>query len=266
MSRPVGQYVLPASPSWYSRCRHVLKGVFFAGTGAHTASETVGLWHSRTMNTPERTFQVLDPQVWEILRSSHAAYQSGTSPVYDEVLTEVAEKIRTTASIGKADIGALLFWKRLRADTPWVRELMTKPEQDVRAVTAKAVAAVNDQSLTVPEAASAGRGELSSLPGFKTGDALASALLLAAAPRRMAVYDDRAQAGLETLGLSLSAARGRYGRYMELVEDLRTTANMHGLAWTARDVDTALFWLGRPSKTPTGGEAHPAAPDRIDEG
>ncbi|MDQ0241451.1 hypothetical protein [Arthrobacter bambusae] len=218
------------------------------------------------MNTPERTFQVLDPQVWEILRSSHAAYQSGTSPVYDEVLTEVAEKIRATASIGKADIGALLFWKRLRADTTWVRELMTRPEQDVRTVTAKAVAAVNDQSLTVPEAASAGRGELSSLPGFKTGDALASALLLAAAPGRMAVYDDRAQAALETLGLSLSAARGRYGRYMALVEDLRTTANMQGHAWTARDVDTALFWLGGPSKTQPGGEAHPTGPDRIDEG
>ncbi len=179
-----------------------------------------------------------------MLRGSHAAYQSGTSPVYDEVLIEVADRIRTTASIGKADIGALLFWKRLRADTTWVRELMTTPEQDVRAVTAKAVAAVNDESLTVPEAASAGRRELAALPGFKTGDALASALLLAAAPGRMAIYDDRAQTGLETLGLSLSAARGRYGRYMELVEDLRSTANLHRHAWTARDVDTALFWLG----------------------
>lgn len=193
---------------------------------------------------PTRSFQVLNPEAWEKLRASHAAYQVGTSPVYDEVLAEVADRIRTTGAIGKADIGALLFWKRLRADTAWVRELMTKPEQDVRAVTAKAVAAVNDQSLTVPEAASAGRGELSSLPGFKTGDALASALLLAAAPGRMAVYDDRAHTGLKALGLSLTAARGRYGRYMELVEDLRSTANLHGHAWSARDVDIALFWLG----------------------
>ncbi|WP_216363301.1 hypothetical protein [Arthrobacter sp. Hiyo1] len=187
------------------------------------------------MTTPERTFQVLDPQVWEILRSSHAAYQSGTSPVYDEVLTEVAEKIRATASIGKADIGALLFWKRLRADTTWVRELMTRPDQDVRAVTAKAVAAVNDQSLTVPEAASAGRGELSSLPGFKTGDALASALLLAAAPGRMAVYDDRAQAGLETLGLSLSAARAGMDAtwsWWKICAPRRTCTGTHGLRGT----------------------------------
>lgn len=195
---------------------------------------------------PERSFQVLNPEAWEKLRASHVAYQLGTSSAYDEVLTEVADRIRTTGAIGKADIGALLFWKRLRADTTWVRGLMAKPEQDVRAVTAKAVAAVNNPSLTAPEAASAGRRELAALPGFKTGDALASALLLAAAPGRMAVYDDRANAGLKALGLSLSAARGRYGRYMELVEDLRSTANLHGHAWIARDVDTALFWLGGP--------------------
>jgi hypothetical protein len=62
----------------------------------------------------------------------------------------------------------------------------------------------------------------------------------------MAVYDERAQTGLETLGLSLSPARGRYGRYMELVEDLRSTAARYGHTWSARDVDIALFWLGGP--------------------
>ena len=45
-------------------------------------------------------------------------YLSGTSPACDEVLNAVADRIRATASIGKADIGALLFWKRLRADSP----------------------------------------------------------------------------------------------------------------------------------------------------
>jgi hypothetical protein len=98
------------------------------------------------------------------------------------VLNEVADRIRTEGSIGKADIGALLFWKRLRADTPWVSELMTWPEEKVREVTNGAVTAVNEGSLSVPDAASAGRGALSPLPGFDTGDAFASALLLAAAP------------------------------------------------------------------------------------
>jgi hypothetical protein len=187
-----------------------------------------------------------DPQAWEMLRDSHTAYTSGTSRAYDEVLEDVANRIMVTASIGKADIGALLFWKRLRADTSWVRDLMTMRETEVRAVTAKAVSAARDQSLTVPQAASEGRRALAALPGFKTGDALASALLLAAAPKRMAVYDRRARAGLEALGLTISAKPGRYRRYMELVEALRSTANRHGHIWTARDVDTALYWLGGP--------------------
>lgn len=203
------------------------------------------------MDEPDKSPHAPDPQVWEALRASHAAYMSGTSLAYDEVLTEVADRIRATASIGKADIGALLFWKRLRADTPWVRDLMTMQDLDVRAVTEKAVSAVNDVSLTVPKAASAGRGALSPLPGFETGDAFASALLLAAAPERMAVYDRRAQAGLETLGLTLSAAPGRYARYMELVEVLRSTAKRHGHDWSARDVDVALYWLGGPKPKPS---------------
>lgn len=125
---------------------------------------------------------------------------SDTSPTYDEVLTEVADRIRAKASFGKADIGASLFRKRLRADTPWVRKLMVKPEAEVREITEKEVSPVTDVSLPVPKAASAaGPAALSPLPGFKTGDALTSALLLAATPERMAINDERAQTGLQTL-------------------------------------------------------------------
>lgn len=187
-----------------------------------------------------------NPKTWEMLRASHTAYRQGTSSAYDEVLTDVASRIKATGSIGKTDIGALLFWKRLRANTPWVSDLMTMPEADVRAITAKAVSAVTDESLPVPQAASEGRRALVSLPGFKTGDALASALMLAAAPDRMAVYDRRARAGLQSLGLTLSSKPGRYRRYMELVEALRLTAARHEHNWTARDVDVALYWLGGP--------------------
>jgi hypothetical protein len=191
-----------------------------------------------------------DSQVWETLRAAHTAYMAATSPAYDEVLTEVADRVQATASIGKADMGALLFWKRLRADTPWVRDLMKMRDLEVRAVTEQAVAAVNDLSLSVPKAASAGRSALSPLPGFEKGDAYASALLLAAAPLRMAVYDRRANAGLESLGRTLTAAPGRYKRYMEFVEDLRSIAKRHGHTWTARDVDVALYWLGGPNRLP----------------
>lgn len=64
----------------------------------------------------------------------------------------------------------------------------------------------------------------------------------------MAVYDRRARAGLKILDLTLSAAPGRYGRYMKLVEDLRLSAAMRGHTWTARDVDVALYWLGDPKR------------------
>jgi hypothetical protein len=89
---------------------------------------------------------------------------------------------------------------------------MCMTEQEIREVTKKAVSAVSDDSLPVPKAAAASRSALSPLPGFARGDALALALLLAAAPERMAVYDRRAQTGLETFGHTLSPAPGRYSR------------------------------------------------------
>lgn len=185
-----------------------------------------------------------EQNTWSKLAAAHDAYSAESSASYDEVLAEVSDRIQSARSIGKSDIGALLIWKRLRADTPWAKKLMNMPETAVRTATGKAYYAVNDPSLSVSQAASTGRSELSALPGFGTGDALSSALLLAAAPGRMAIYDRRAQAGLEALGLSLSSSRGRYGRYMEIVESLRALAHRNGQHWKARDIDLALYWLG----------------------
>lgn len=174
-----------------------------------------------------------------------AARSSVDNRVYDELLCEVADRVDQSGSIGKADIGALLFWKRLQANTPWAGRLQLLPDSRVRHVTAGAVLAVRDDTLDIAEAAGRGRAALSSLPGFVRGDALASALLLAAAPTRMAVYDRRAQRALGLLGLSLTAARGRYGRYMGMVEQIRDEVSTVAAGpWTARDVDLALFHLG----------------------
>ncbi|BCW78877.1 hypothetical protein NicSoilC5_08960 [Arthrobacter sp. NicSoilC5] len=137
---------------------------------------------------------------------------------------------------------------RLRADTRWVRELMVMADSEVRGSTGHAVSAVNDTALDVASAAAAGRKALSALPGFVRGDALASAPLTAAAPDRMAVYDRRAQTGLEMLGLPLSAARGRYGRYMNIVFGLASEAERRGHPWSPRQVDLALFALGGQKK------------------
>lgn len=183
-------------------------------------------------------------QTWARLAAARAAYERQASAAYDEVLVDVAAHVSTTGSIGKSDIGALLMWKRLRADTPWARRLMSMPEIEVRTLTAQAVDAVRDMQVPVPAAAQMGRRLLGVLPGFATGDALASALLVAAAPSRMAVYDRRAHAGLEILGEPLTSSRGRYGRYMHLIEKLLDLAHQHDHPWIARDVDLALYWLG----------------------
>lgn len=203
-----------------------------------------GLCNALSMAKDVPASNPLGSHGWATLQRAHENFHAGASAEYDEVFHEVSGRIRDASSIGKADIGALLFWKRLRADTKWVRKLMVMSDEDVRSITSEAVAAVNDGTLDIPAAATQGRARLSKLPGFDRGDALASAVLTAAAPERMAVYDRRAQMGLERLGLSLSSARGRYGRYMKLIEDMSATATQHGHSWSAREIDLALYWLG----------------------
>lgn len=202
------------------------------------------------VETTTADIHAIEDEGWTLIARSHRAYHDEVSPKYDEVLNQVAERVEKSGSIGKADIGALLFWKRLRADTPWVGRLNALSDESVRQTTAGAVSFVNDASLSTPEAAARGRGHLSSLPGFDKGDALASALLLSAAPKRMAIYDRRAQAGLGMLGLALSAAPGRYARYMALVESIRSAALTRGMEWTGRDVDIALYRLGLGDERP----------------
>jgi hypothetical protein len=82
---------------------------------------------------------------------------------------------------------------------------------------------------------------LSPIAGFKMGDALASAVIVALATHRMAVYDRRAQLGLERLQLSLTPSPGRYGRYMALVSEISDDALQNGVRLGAREIDLALF-------------------------
>ncbi|MFJ9808950.1 hypothetical protein ACIRTB_12000 [Streptomyces sp. NPDC101158] len=66
----------------------------------------------------------LAPEQWERLSSARQAYADTVSPHYDEALQDVIQRASGSGSIGEADIGALLLWKRLRADTPWAADLM----------------------------------------------------------------------------------------------------------------------------------------------
>lgn len=184
------------------------------------------------------------------LVAAHRAY--GSHQAYDEVLHEVSSRAEANGFVSKSDVGALLFWKRLRANSPWVTAFLNTEASVVQATTAAAFQAARDLSLSIPEAAIAARRELTSLPGFDKGDAMASAVILACAPSRMAVYDTRADAGLKLLlDLSLGTARGRYGRYMAAVDSLTEAVNSSepDALWIPRDVDLALFTLGKPAES-----------------
>ena len=127
---------------------------------------------------------------------------------------------------------------------------MALPDTHVRAVTGRAVTAALNTTVSRSEAARTGRGIIAELPGFHTGDALASAVLTAAAPTRMAVYDRRVQHALDGLGLTLTPAPGRYGRYLQLLDDLLRHGAARADGWTARDIDTALYWTGAKPQPP----------------
>ena len=61
------------------------------------------------------THLMLDDEALGRLLTAHADYGQSVSLTYDQVLHVVAGRVRDSGSVGKEDIGALLFWKRLRA-------------------------------------------------------------------------------------------------------------------------------------------------------
>ncbi|MCS0605584.1 hypothetical protein NX794_30915 [Streptomyces sp. LP11] len=203
----------------------------------------------KSADTPDdEDFTVLYDRAWDTLIPARANYLAGVSPHYDEVFHDVVQRTERAGSLGKTDIAALVVWKRLSAQTRWGSALMSLPEAQIRSVAERAVTAVRD-TVTRSEAARTGRSIIWELPGFRTGDALASAVLTAAAPQRMAVYDQRVQHTLDTLGLTLTPTPGRYGRYLQLLDDLLQHGAAHTGDWTARDIDTALYWTGSPPGT-----------------
>jgi hypothetical protein len=185
----------------------------------------------------------------EALIAGANAYAAEVSEAYDEVVEQVAARVDEAGSLGKLDLEALTAWKRLRADTRWMGKLMSWPDHEVRLHTERAVIAARDETKPAPDAGAAARAALTALPGFAHGDAIASAVCFVAAPTRMAVYDRRAHRGLHQIDLPLDNRPGRYRRYLLLIEQCRRELADQGHAWTARQVDVALYQLGRPTAT-----------------
>ena len=86
------------------------------------------------------------------------------------------------------------------------------------------------------------------MPGFASGTALASAVLTAVCPARLAVYDKRARRGLRDVEPELADDAPRfYATYLTLIEQCRSEALQDGHRWSAHDVDLALYILGKKS-------------------
>ncbi|MGP9529316.1 hypothetical protein [Glutamicibacter sp. AOP5-A2-18] len=196
------------------------------------------------MNSPLTLPPANENELWLHLSNSYRNYITDTSEHYDEVLLEITERFVASGSLGKADIGSLLLWKRLQANTRWAKALLNTPDLEVRGATENVFRFANNEALSVPDAARQARSAIGSIPGFKSGDALASSVIVAAAPTRMAIYDRRAHHGLTLLGIELSNKSGRYSRYMDVLQKLIAVAAEHDEKWTARQVDQALFTLG----------------------
>ena len=75
---------------------------------------------------------------------------------------------------------------------------------------------------------------------------MASAVLTAASPTRLVGYDNRTRRGLQKVGLELAdQGPAFYGRYIGLIEGCLAEARQMGYRWLARDVNLALFIIGR---------------------
>lgn len=169
---------------------------------------------------------------------------------YDETLRDVIARVAAASSLGKSDLGALLLWKRIRVGA-WANALLCMADEDVRDITGKAVVAARDTEVDVADAARHARRALIKLPGARIGDAFPSAIILAAAPDRMAIYDYHAHLGLWRIGLRLNEKPGLYARYMALVEQCRAEVREHRYGdWSAREVDLALFICGEDNSRP----------------
>lgn len=169
--------------------------------------------------------------------------------VYDETLNVVVERVRDVGYLTKADIGSLVLWKRISAQTRWASKLGLTADTCVREITSRAYELANDQSRSTPEAGQEARWVLNSLPGMSSGSegALASAVLVACAPDRMAVWDRRVKQALAlpAVGMPVETGNRYYGRYLEKVGVLASALERElGGPVSSRDVDLALWELG----------------------
>jgi hypothetical protein len=183
----------------------------------------------------------------DVLIESLRRYQEANlEETYDETLSVVVDRVRAAGHLTKADIGSLVLWKRISAQTRWAKKLGNTPDSDVRKATGSAFDVANDRSRPTAEAGQSARWALNGLPGMspRSEGALASSVLVACAPERMAVWDRRVKAAMELIGMPIKAGPRYYGRYLERVAQLQAMmASERAGIPTSRHVDLALWRL-----------------------
>lgn len=159
---------------------------------------------------------------------------------YDDVLHAVRERAKTNGFLTKLDLGALIAWKRIRANAKWVNTLMMTPDREIAEITGRVYAVANGSGSLVERAADS-RKILLGLPGAgpSSTNAFASAVLTAL-NEDMPVYDTRALTALERLGIGGRKSVRPYSQYVALVEQIRIAGGFV----SNREVDLGLYWLG----------------------
>lgn len=160
-----------------------------------------------------------------------AAEYDARFPAYDELFESIGHGMREHRAATKADIAALIFWKRIRTDS-WAGQFLATSDQKVIATTKAAFA----RGLTDEERLE----RLRALPGFRHGAAVPSTLLAAWNPAAYGIYDRNAKRALAALALWPSDAAIGVARYFKLIRDVGNELEM-----TPRAVDKALFIIGR---------------------
>jgi len=176
-----------------------------------------------------------------IARLLDAVERYDPSGNYDEVFDQVSARFQAHHEATKADICILICWKRI-TQGGWIEDFLSRPDSEVRARTRAAFAAGSDQARL---------DALAPLPGFGVKAALATAVLTAHDPVDFGVMDRNAFAGLKLLGCPVSRGRGETLRYLDRVRELRDHVRTTKPTITARNIDQALWVLGKEGKPGT---------------
>lgn len=155
---------------------------------------------------------------------------------YDEVLIDVHTRLRANGSASKLDLAALIGWKHVR-NAPWMRDLLSLPDQRVRSIT--------KQAFRLGLADSERIEAVRDLPGYGGGGAFTSVLFTAWDPTRYGVFDGIVQSRQAFVangkcGCDWKALCVYWEHLRRLAQELMEQ-DVQDTPWTPRDVEMGIL-------------------------